>query len=215
MISLSFLPLGELSIRYNPNERQANMALSKQAKTLTEAQQKTVLEFIKTTRHKTRNEVMLLLSVDAGLRAKEIAALEWSMITDASGQLTDQIRLEDKAAKGKSGGVVWMSKRLGLALARLKAETAKPSTTVIISQNAKAMSAQVVINWFFSVYRELGFDGCSSHSGRRTAITRWARKISSVGGSLRDVQALARHSSLAMTQKYIEVSEDACRRGVG
>ncbi len=191
------------------------MALSKQAKTLTEAQQKTVLEFIKTTRHKTRNEVMLLLSVDAGLRAKEIAALEWSMITDASGQLTDQIRLEDKAAKGKSGGVVWMSKRLGLALARLKAETAKPSTTVIISQNAKAMSAQVVINWFFSVYRELGFDGCSSHSGRRTAITRWARKISSVGGSLRDVQALARHSSLAMTQKYIEVSEDACRRGVG
>jgi integrase/recombinase XerD len=137
------------------------------------------------------------------------------MITDASGQLTDQIRLQDKAAKGKSGGVVWMSKRLGLALARLKAETAKPSNTVIISQNAKAMSAQVVINWFFSVYRELGFNGCSSHSGRRTAITRWARKISSVGGSLRDVQALARHSSLAMTQKYIEVSEDACRRVVG
>ena len=158
---------------------------------------------------------MFLLSVDAGLRAKEIAALEWSMITDASGQLTDQIRLQDKAAKGKSGGVVWVSKRLGLALARLKAETAKPSTTVIISQNGKAMSAQVVINWFFSVYRELGFDGCSSHSGRRTAITRWARKISSVGGSLRDVQALARHSSLAMTQKYIEVSEDACRRVVG
>ena len=191
------------------------MALSKQAKTLTEAQQKTVLEFIKTTRHKTRNEVMFLLSVDAGLRAKEIAALEWSMITDASGQLTDQIRLQDKAAKGKSGGVVWVSKRLGLALARLKAETSKPSPTVIISQNGKAMSAQVVINWFFSVYRELGFDGCSSHSGRRTAITRWARKISSVGGSLRDVQALARHSSLAMTQKYIEVSEDACRRVVG
>ena len=137
------------------------------------------------------------------------------MITDASGQLTDQIRLQDKAAKGKSGGVVWMSKRLGLALARLKAETSKPSPTVIISQNGKAMSAQVVINWFFGVYRELGFEGCSSHSGRRTAITRWARKISSVGGSLRDVQALARHSSLAMTQKYIEVSEDACRRVVG
>ena len=30
-----------------------------------------------------------------------------------------------------------------------------------------------------------------------------------------DVQSLARHSSLQMTQKYIEVSEDACRRVVG
>lgn len=56
---------------------------------------------------------------------------------------------------------------------------------------------------------------CSSHSGRRTAITRWSRKISSVGGSLRDVQSLARHSSLQMTQRYIEVSEDAMRKVVG
>ena len=46
-------------------------------------------------------------------------------------------------------------------------------------------------------------------------ITKWARKISSVGGSLRDVQSLARHSSLAMTQKYIEVSEDAMKKVVG
>ena len=36
-----------------------------------------------------------------------------------------------------------------------------------------------------------------------------------VCGSLRDVQSLARHSSLQMTQKYIEVSEDSCRRVVG
>lgn len=45
-------------------------------------------------------------------------------------------------------------------------------------------------------------------------LLRWSRKISSVGGSLRDVQALARHSSIAMTQKYIELSEDACRKVV-
>jgi integrase len=51
--------------------------------------------------------------------------------------------------------------------------------------------------------------GCSSHSGRRTFITNAARKISSVGGSLRDVQALAGHSSLAVTQRYIDGSEDA------
>lgn len=76
-------------------------------------------------------------------------------------------------------------------------------------------SAQVVANWFWTLYRELGFSGCSSHSGRRTAITRWARNIASAGGSLRDVQALARHSTLAMTQRYIELSEGAMSRVVG
>jgi integrase len=191
------------------------MALTKQAKILSETQQKAVLELVKTTRYPTRNEVIFLLSVDAGLRSKEIAALEWSMITDSSGQLTDQIRLQNKASKGKSGGVVWISKRLARALARLKAETTKTAVNVIQSQTGTAMTAQVVTNWFFCTYRDLGFEGCSSHSGRRTAITRWSRKISSVGGSLRDVQALARHSSLAMTQRYIEVSEDACRLVVG
>jgi len=50
----------------------------------------------------------------------------------------------------------------------------------------------------------MGLNGCSSHSGRRTFITNAAKKISSVGGSLRDVQMLAGHSSLAVTQRYIE-----------
>lgn len=55
----------------------------------------------------------------------------------------------------------------------------------------------------------LGFEGCSSHSGRRTFITMSARNIGRFGGSLRDVQALARHSSLAMTQRYIEIDSRA------
>jgi integrase/recombinase XerD len=158
--------------------------------------------------------LIFLLSVDAALRAKEIASLDWSMLTDASGALTDEIRLQDRASKGRSGEVVFMSKRLKTALIGY-AEVEKMTGRVIKSQRGGVMSAQVVVNWFFNLYRELGYEGCGSHSGRRTAITNWARKISSVGGSLRDVQALARHSSIAMTQRYIEVSEDACRRVVG
>ena len=46
-------------------------------------------------------------------------------------------------------------------------------------------------------------DGCSSHPGRQTFMTRAARKVSQSGGSLRDVQKLAGHTSLAMTQRYI------------
>jgi integrase len=190
------------------------MGLGKQAKVLNDNQVGAVLAYLGSRRNSKRNTVMFLLSVDAGLRAKEIASLEWSMITDASGSLTDEIRLENSASKGKSGGVVFISKRLGNALGEL-ADGKNLEGRVVKTQGGKPMSSQVVTNWFFNLYRDLGFEGCSSHSGRRTAITRWARKISSVGGSLRDVQSLARHSSLQMTQRYIEVSAEACRKVVG
>jgi integrase len=62
---------------------------------------------------------------------------------------------------------------------------------------------------FAAWYADVDLIGCSSHYGRRTFITNAARKISSVGGSLRDVQALAGHSSLAVTQRYIEGDGDA------
>jgi len=62
------------------------------------------------------------------------------------------------------------------------------------------------------LYAALGFAGCSSHSGRRTFITRAARKASEAGGSLRDVQQLAGHASLGMTQRYIEGDSNAKRK---
>ena len=61
------------------------MALGKQAKVLSEKQQRAVISYLGTTRDTQRNLVMFLLSVDAGLRAKEIAQLEWSMVTGSDG----------------------------------------------------------------------------------------------------------------------------------
>jgi integrase/recombinase XerD len=69
-----------------------------------------------------------------------------------------------------------------------------------------------MVNWFARLYKQLGLTGCSSHSGRRTFITRAARRIEKAGGSLRDVQQLAGHRSINMTQRYIEGDTKAKQR---
>ncbi|OYU33186.1 site-specific integrase [Novosphingobium sp. PASSN1] len=186
------------------------MGLGKQAKVLNQKQVDALHHHVGNLRNGLRNQVIVLLSVKAGLRAKEIAALRWSMVQDASGQVGDAIHLTDKASKGKSGRVVPLNRQLRSALVILF-ESQVHSVTDYVIQTARSdhTSAQVVVNLFRRWYADLGLLGCSSHSGRRTFITNAARKISTVGGSLRDVQSLAGHSSLQTTQKYIEGHSEA------
>ena len=191
------------------------MSLGKQAKTLNKKQIDQLLWYVSTLRHAQRNGVVVLLSVRAGLRAKEIAELKWAMLTDAEGEITDSIHLTDIASKGRSGRIIPINTQLRLKLQDWLQEAAKQrsfniaSSHVITTERSARTQAQAIVNMFAAWYADVGLVGCSSHSGRRTFITNAARKISSVGGSLRDVQALAGHSSLAVTQRYIDGSEDA------
>jgi integrase len=190
--------------------------LTKQAKALSSAQAKAVLLHLERSRNPIRNRLIFLLSIKAGLRAKEIAELTWRMVTDAQGEITSEIRLENTASKGRSGGVIAMNAELRQALIdwRQKSWVMDTKARVVRTERSAATTASAMVNLLRNWYLELGFDGCSSHSGRRTFITNAARKISLVGGSLRDVQALARHSSLSTTQRYIECDVDAQRRVV-
>lgn len=187
------------------------MGLGKQAKTLTRKQELAVLNFLESTRHPIRNKVMFLLSVKAGLRSKEIASITWAMVTDAQGSIGDYILLEDIAAKGKSGRQIPINTQLKLALNELKEKTTISSfeQTVLLSERRQPFTAKVVVNWFKKLYEDLGFHGCSSHSGRRTFVTRAAGEITKAGGTLKDVQALAGHSNLNTTQRYIEANSEA------
>ena len=69
-----------------------------------------------------------------------------------------------------------------------------------------------MVNWFVALFAEIGAEGCSSHSGRRTFITHAARNAHRAGASLRDVQLLAGHRSITVTQGYIDGDSDAQRR---
>jgi integrase/recombinase XerD len=189
------------------------MSLTKQAKTLSRSQISLITSLLQQTRYPVRNQVIFLLSVKAGLRAKEIASLTWDMVTDAEGNLSSAIHLRDGASKGHSGRVIPLSKELRDALQRLQQERSG-SAYVITTERSEKTSPAVIINVFAGWYKTVGLKGCSSHSGRRTFITNAARKISTVGGSLRDVQMLAGHKALSTTQRYIEADVAAQRRVV-
>ena len=189
------------------------MGLFKQAKTLSKRQITLTTALLQQTRYPTRNLAIFLLSVKAGLRAKEIASLTWDMLTDAEGNLGSALHLRDEASKGSSGRVIPLNKDLRSALQKLHDERGS-SPFVITTERADCTSAAAIVNLFAQWYSATGLNGCSSHSGRRTFITNAARTISTVGGSLRDVQMLAGHRALSTTQRYIEADVEAQKRVV-
>jgi integrase len=184
----------------------------KQAKILSSSHTDEMLLFADTTRHPLRNRVMILLSTKAGLRAAEIANLTWEMLLNPSREIGPAIELRDHAAKMNHGRTVPIHPDLRKALVSLRDCTASLSGPVVRSERGRPMTPSSVVVWFSRVYRMLGLDGCSSHSGRRTFITRAARLVHKAGGSLRDVQILAGHRSIQTTQCYIDGDSDAQRR---
>ena len=164
-------------------------------------------------RHAYRDRAILCLSFRAGLRACEIAGLDWSMIVMPGGKIGQLIHIANDIAKNGHGRRLPIHPELKSALVRLHSIEGKPNTGAVIrSQRGNHMTPRSVVNWFRALYDELGFDGCSSHSGRRTFITRAARAVSRAGGSLRDVQELAGHRAITTTERYIEGDRDAQRR---
>jgi integrase len=183
----------------------------KQAKVLVDHHVQALLAYSQASRYPARNRVIVLLSVKAGLRAGEIANLTWPMVLDPSGEIASYIELHDGAAKNRSGRRVPLHDDLREALVRWR-EISDGPRHVVVSERGGGLTPSSIANWFSAAYRHLGLAGCSSHSGRRTFITRAARLVHKAGGSLRDVQLLAGHRSIQTTQRYIDGDTDAQRR---
>ncbi len=189
------------------------VGLSKQAAYLSEKQVKNAIARTNDYKHALRNRAVVELSVYAGLRAIEIASLRWEHLLDEDGRIGEVIKLTNDASKGKSGGLVPLNAKLKETLTQLFDATDEKSakSSVIINSKGEGLKRQSVVNLLWSHYRKCDIQGASSHSGRRTFLSNAARKISLVGGSIRDVQALARHKNLQTTQRYVEQNTEAQR----
>ena len=196
--------------------RSIAMGLGKQSKVLNKSQIEMVSQYLRSKRNGLRNETIFLLSVKSGLRSKEISQLQWKYVLKSDGEtIDDYINLPNSSSKGKSGRTIPLHKSIRENLQLLLIEHKKyrsfdlNSSFIVRTERSPFTSSQSVVNMFQSWYRKLGLLGCSSHSGRRTFITETSKKISLVGGSLRDIQMMVGHSSLQTTQRYIESDSES------
>ncbi len=186
----------------------------KQAKLLTQAEQKRVQAVINAHRYSARNHAIFAFSFFAGLRACEISALRVGDVYEGSGQVRDTIYLGAEQTKGSEANTVLVSKRLSKALTAYAASyprhTAKQDAPLFFSAKRGGFSAQTIVNLFARFYALSGVKGASSHSGRRQFLTELADK----GVNARVIQALARHKHLNTTMRYIDLNENKLRNAI-
>lgn len=203
---------------------------TKKADTLTDQQfDKLMSELLKTVRRPEVERVVFLLSYKAGLRAQEIAGLEWDRhLLDVDGK----IKAEEYMVPGSKGRakrmrrpVIWISSDIGKYGASRQIPMNKTLHKAIVdlqkmeydgkfvipsgykrassALKSRAHALTIRINRF---YDHMEYSKCSSHSGRRTFITQASRKANYAGCSLVDVQQLAGHKQLTTTERYIDTT---------
>ena len=145
--------------------------------------------------------VTVLLTHRAGLRAMEVAALDWRMVRDAKGALADAIDLPALATKGRTGqGRVPVASDLRRALLRWSAARRHPrSGPVVLGPKGSVLSAHAVAQRLRRIYARAGLDA-SSHSGRRSYATR----LAGAGLNAFQVQRAMRHSDIGTTKLYVD-----------
>lgn len=184
----------------------------KHAKTLTERELKLVLAHCATRRHSARDRLAVLLGHWAGLRAKEIAALKRHHVLNDDGTIKDCFLLAAEETKGRKARRVFVSTRLqkeiGIYIEKVRLREVNPY--LLQSQKGLCFSPNTLCQLLNCIYQACGIEGASSHSGRRSFITKMANK----GVSIKVLAEIAGHSSLQTTSRYISVNDDLIRNAV-
>ena len=86
--------------------------MSKQAKTVNQAELRRVLDYVATRKHATRNRALVMFSFASGCRVGEISSIRYSDVIDAEGKVRNEIRLRAENTKTKEARTVFVSEKL-------------------------------------------------------------------------------------------------------
>ena len=194
-----------------------------QARVLTERELRKVLAYCSTQPHAARNRAMLLCTHQAGMRVGEVASLRICDVLGADGTVLEEISLAANQTKGNASRTVLVPRKLRdelttylqqrFGIANLLAVTYTDTQRALFptQKNPKrGFTANTLCQLFHKLYKDTHMTGATSHSGRRTFITRLADK----GVGVRVLMALAGHKSIATTQRYIELNPTVMKAAV-
>ena len=194
-----------------------------QARVLTEKELRKVLNFCNTQPHATRNRTMLLCTHMAGMRVGEVAALTVSDVLAMDGTVKEEIALSAQQTKGNKARTVLVPKKLRDELTSYLQQRYGISNLLAVTQTdtqralfptqknpKRGFTANTLCQLFHKIYKDSQMYGATSHSGRRTFITKLADK----GVGVRVLMALAGHKSIATTQRYIELNPTIMKAAV-
>jgi integrase/recombinase XerD len=186
--------------------------VTKQAKTLDERQLQRLLEFVAKTKSAKRNRAILLLTHLAGMRIGECAALRVCDVLASDGSIRKDIDLSAAQTKGNKSRTVLLNQRMQAELAAYMqtVRVRDQKQPLFATQRSAGFTANSLTQVVNGIYKKAGFDGCSSHSGRRGFITNLAEK----GVSVRVMMALAGHQNMSTTQRYIDLRPGVLRNAV-
>ena len=194
-----------------------------QARVLTERELRKVLNYCLTQPHAARNRAMLLCTHQAGMRVGEVSALRICDVLAADGTIVEEISLSASQTKGNKARTVlvpkklrdeledYLQQRFGLANLLVVTKTDTQRALFPTQKNPKrGFTANTLCQLFHKIYKQSHMTGATSHSGRRTFITKLADK----GVGVRVLMALAGHKSIATTQRYIELNPTVMKAAV-
>lgn len=194
-----------------------------QARVLTDRDIKRVLAYISTKRTAKRDKTLFVLALQSGMRAKELSSLRICDVLGRNAEIKDEIYLSSHMTKGDKGRTVLLNKRSRDELKqylcdRFNTLDLEPilltDTNRALFNNQKnerrGFTANGLSKHMGNIFKDVGIDGASAHSARRTFIT----KLASLGTSIRVLQKLAGHKDIQTTSLYIETSHEMLRQAV-
>jgi integrase/recombinase XerD len=186
---------------------------SGQAAVLDASQIKRLLKIASTTSHGQRDQTIITLSYWLGLRAKELASLRIGDVYDGSGEVRGVLHLKAGYTKRARMRDVYLSS--DKVVRQLKEYgrvcPCDPAKPLFRTRSNKRFSANGMVILLRHLHGLAGIEGGSSHSGRRTMITRLAE----AGVDLKSIATLAGHSSIRTTAGYVENNPERLSKIMG
>ena len=182
------------------------------AKVLTKSEIKLVMRIADTGNNGLRDKTALCLSIMAGMRIGEIAALTIGDVRGIDGRAVEVINLSRYQTKGNRSRRVFLSESLQKLLTTYLAQIAQldDSRAFIRSTRTSGHFSNVSLSSRLkAIYESVGIK-TSSHSGRRTFAT--ALHERSVG--IKTIQHLMGHQSIQTTAIYVTITDDQMAKAV-